>query len=171
VAILIVNYVKKGKGERQKAKATIRYMQHRPGKDKEKTTRVLFGSDGLMGRWEAYRMIDEAAHGSNFFRIIINPDVKTEDTKRDLNLRDVTARTMHELEERFHAPLTWVGVVHADHTPQRHIHALAIARERLLPVHLMRQTATQACVEQRHERDLAQQKVREQEGAEWEQEQ
>src|SRR6266702_3931565 len=69
------------------AKASIRYIQHRPGIEGTSVTRTLFGSDGLMGRYEAYRMIDEAQKGSNFFRIIINPDVKTEDTKRDLALR------------------------------------------------------------------------------------
>src|SRR6185437_4867406 len=103
MAIVKVSYTPKA----GRAKATIRYMQHRPGKDQEKITRTLFGSDGLMGRWEAYRMIDEAAHGSRFFRIIINPDAKTEDTKRDLSLREITERTIHGLEEHLDKPVSW----------------------------------------------------------------
>src|SRR2546427_6437930 len=115
MAIVKATYTKSSAG----AKASIRYMEHRPGKDNEKITRTLFGSDGLMGRWEAYRMIDEAEQGSNFFRIILNPDVQTEDTKRDLSLREVTQRTIHGLEERLHKAVSWVAVVHDDHTPQR----------------------------------------------------
>ncbi len=167
MAIVKVNYTRK----EGSAKATIRYMQHRAGKDKAKVTRTLFGSDGLMGRWEAYRMIDSAEKGSTFFRIIINPDVKTEDTKRDLTLREVTQRTIHALEEQLQKTVSWVGVVHADHTPQRHVHAIVIVKERLLPVQVLRHVATDACLEQRHERDLAREKTeREQEGAEWERE-
>lgn len=167
MAIVKVSYTTNG----GRAKATIRYMQHRPGKDKEPITRTLFGSDGLMGRWEAYKMIDEAEKGSRFFRIIINPDVKTEDTKRDLSLREVTQRTIHGLEEHIHKPVAWIAAVHDDHSPQRHIHALAIAKERLLPVQALRSIATEACLEQRHERDRVREMVeREREEAEWEQE-
>ena len=46
------------------AKASIRYIEHRPGKDGAKITRKLFGIDGLMGRDQAYRLIDEAEEGS-----------------------------------------------------------------------------------------------------------
>ena len=52
------------------AKAAIRYIQHRPGIEGATVTRTLFGSDGLMGRYEAYRMIDEAEKGSRFFRFV-----------------------------------------------------------------------------------------------------
>ncbi len=167
MAIVKVSYTPNG----GRAKATIKYMQHRPGKEKESLTRTLFGSDGLMGRWEAYRMIDEAEHGSRFFRIIINPDTKTEDTKRDLALREVTQRTIDGLEERLQKNVAWIAVVHDDHTPQRHIHALAIVKERLLPVKDLRQFATEACLEQRHERDYVREKVEREQEAQWEQEQ
>ena len=60
MAVVKANYVKKGEGERARAKATIKYIQHRPGKDHEKKARNLFGIDGSMGRWQAYRMIEEA---------------------------------------------------------------------------------------------------------------
>ena len=79
MAIVKATYTKSGRY----ARASIRYMQHRKGMDGAKRTRTLFGSDGLMGRWQAYRMIDEAAKGSLFFRFVISPDPQKEDTKRD----------------------------------------------------------------------------------------
>ena len=59
---------------KQSAKKSIRYIQHRPGKDEAKIERALFGSDGVMERFEALRMIDQAHKGSAFFRIVISPD-------------------------------------------------------------------------------------------------
>src|SRR5438270_13310253 len=113
MAIVKATYTKQKDG----AKASLRYIQHRPGKDGAKINRTLFGSDGAMGRYEAYRMIDEAEKGSIFFRFVMSPDARTEDTKRDLHLREVTEKTMLSLEERLNKPVAWVAAVHADHAP------------------------------------------------------
>src|SRR6266699_4944730 len=148
------------------------------GKANERHTRSLFGSDGLMGRWEAYRMIDEAGEGSLFFRIIISPDPKQEDTKNDLFLREITEHTMQRLEERVHQSISWVGAEHNDHTHNRHVHLVAVVAGRLNPQDLqeLRRAATEASLEQRRQRDLAieqQGKAKEQmkrEEAAWERE-
>ncbi len=168
VAIVKVDYAK----SRGAAKANIRYIEHRRGRDNAKITRTLFGSYGQMGREQAYGIIDQAEAGSRFFRIKISPDPSIEDAKRDLLLREITEHIMDTLEKHIGKPVAWVGAVHDDHTPLRHVHALAIVRERLLPVQLMRQSATEACLAQRKERDLGreQQERREQEGGEWERE-
>src|SRR3954469_20210777 len=84
MAIVKANFVKRDKSAKGRAKASIRYIQHRRGKDGEAITRTLFGSDGEMSRTEAYRMIDEAKKGSLFYRIVISPDPKGEDERRDL---------------------------------------------------------------------------------------
>jgi len=166
MAIVKASYTKSSGG----AKASIRYIAHRPGKDNEKTTRTLFGSDGLMGRYEAYRMIDEAEKGSLFFRIVISPDPQQEDTDKDLFLRDITEQTMQRLEDRFQKHLQWVAAEHNDHAPHRHVHVIAIVPGRLQvqDFQLLRTTATQAALTQRKERDLLReiQKQKEQE-AQW----
>jgi len=59
MAVVKANYVKKGRAERVTAKANIRYIQERPGRDKEKLTRPLFNNAGVIGRHEAYQFIDE----------------------------------------------------------------------------------------------------------------
>src|SRR6266704_2724338 len=145
MAIVKATYTKQRKG----AKASIRYISNRPGRDNKKISRPLFGIDGLMGRYQAYNMIDEAEKGSVFFRFVISPDPIKEDTKRDLFLREVTEKTMQILEERIHKPVSWVATEHNDFLA-------------------LRQTATEACLQQRHERDLAREKEQGREEAEWE---
>ena len=154
MAIVKATYTRKGGG----AKASIRYIEHRPGKDGEKANRVLFGADGLMGRWQAYHMIDEAQKGSYFFRFVISPDPAREDTQKDLHLREVTERTMNALEALLHTQVAWVGAIHADHAPHRHVHVLAVVPGRLQvqDFKMLRTSATEACIAQRRERDLLQ---------------
>src|ERR687896_755352 len=82
------------------AKATIRYNQHRAGKDGQKISRELFGYDGVLDRQDAYEMLDVAAKGTVFFRFVISPDIETEDMAKDLQLQDLTTQTMLALQEQ-----------------------------------------------------------------------
>ena len=152
MAIVKATYTKRGQG----AKASIRYIQHRAGKEGAKISRTLFGIDGLMGRYEAYRMIDTAEKGSVFFRFVISPDPQKEDSEQDLHLREITNRTMHTLEQRLHKTVSWVAVEHADHAPHRHVHVVAVVKGRLQVRDFaeLRLEATNACLEQRRELDL-----------------
>jgi hypothetical protein len=156
MAVLVANYVKKGSTERDRAKATIRYIQHRPGKDHEKKSRTLFGLDGAMGRWDAYRMVDDAPQGRYFYRFVINPDPVHEDKERDLPLREIIDYTMLKLEEKTKTPVQWVAAVHDDHTDKRHIHALAIVKGRLKreDLELLIDAATEEAQLQRDARNL-----------------
>ena len=166
--MVVANYTKSAGS----AKANIRYIQHRPGRNGERLVRTLFGSEGVaMKREEAYQMIDEAPRGSTFFRIKISPDAKTEDIHRDLSIQEVVEKTMFALEERLNKRVSWVAAVHQDHTPLRHAHILAVVRERLLPVQFMRQVATDSCMTQRNELDLLRdhrQQEKEREEDQWE---
>jgi hypothetical protein len=60
MAIFKANYVRRNPNERANAKGSVRYLQHRRGKDGEQITRTLYGPEGEMARSDAYRMIDEA---------------------------------------------------------------------------------------------------------------
>src|SRR5437763_9304247 len=125
-----------------------------------------------MGRWQAYRMIDEAENGSLFFRFVISPDPKGEDTGKDLFLRGVTEKTMLRLEEHIQKEIFWVAAEHDDHAPHRHVHVVAVVTGRLQvrDFKAMRQTATEAALVQRHERDLVrEQQAQSREEAQWEQ--
>src|SRR5712691_8868847 len=153
MAIFKATYTKKAKG----AKANIRYIEHRPGKDGANITRTLWGMDGKMERREAYQMIDDAQKGSVFYRLVINLDAEKEDTHKDIYLRELTEQTMVGLENRFGQHIQWVAATHDDHTPLRHVHILAILPTKL-QVHdlqALRHIAPEAAREQRHQRDAA----------------
>jgi hypothetical protein len=162
MAVVKVKYVKRDKKQKQWAKANIRYIQHRRGFEGAKLTRQLFGSDGALGREEAYRMIDAAEPGTIFFKLVITPDPAQEDPAHDLNLRDITEHTLLRLQERVRTPLAWVAAVHADHVPHRHVHCLALVRGRLNTKDLqaLRAIATEQAVAQRREQDLVREQSR-----------
>ena len=167
MAIVKASYTKK----KASAKAAIRYIAHRPGKDGKNVTRTLFGSDGAMERRLANRMIDEAEKGTVFFRFVISPDPTNEDTHKDLFLWEITEHTMRALEERLQKDVLYVAAEHNDHAPHRHVHVVALVTGRLTPpdFQTLRSAATQAALAQRKERDLArEQKEREREEAQWE---
>jgi hypothetical protein len=171
MAVIRVNYVKKGQHARSGAKANIRYIENRTGKDGARRQRTLFSATGEITRQQAYALIDAASEGSTFFRVKISPDPTKEDTMKDLLLREITAKTL-DMEEKIGLPVTWVATIHDDHTAIRHMHVLLIAKARLLPVQAMRQMATEAALVQRRGLDLAreQQQAREKEADAWERE-
>src|SRR5687767_8061527 len=152
MAIVKANYVKRGKGERGRAKATIRYITHRRDRDGHTVTRELFGYDGALTKEQTYRMIDEARRGTIFYRIVLSPAPKQEDRYKDLNLRDLTLDTMVKLEERLGKPVQFVATLHDDHAPHRHVHTLVLVQGKRLTredFQALRLEATERALSQR----------------------
>jgi hypothetical protein len=156
---------------RKAIKATIRYNQHRAGKDGKRKSRELFGLDGALGRIAAYEMIDGAEKGTVFFRFVISPDQETEDMAKDLELRELTRQTMLALQEHLQQRVPFVAAIHDDHTDLRHVHLVACVTSRLGAEHFksMRDAATETAKLQRQERDMvrAPQQQQQQEGGQW----
>jgi hypothetical protein len=154
MAVVKANYVRKGRSERVTAKANIRYIQERPGRDKEKLTRPLFNNAGVLGRLEAYQFIDEEGRkGRFFYRLKLSPDPVKEDTKRDLNMQKLTRQMMQSLEKRLKTTIPWAGALHNDHTDKRHVHILAAIPRRLQKYELesLIREASTMCQEQRRQ--------------------
>ena len=170
MAIFKATFIKNNARKIAAGKAHIRYIQNRRGKDGEKITRTLFNADGAMGRWEAYRMIEEADRGSVMYRLVINFDAEKEDTHKDIYIQEVIEKTMLGLENRFRQPVQWVAATHGDHTPLRHVHIFAILPQKLqvYDLNALRQITTEAAREQRQERDKALEKQREKGEPQWE---
>src|SRR4051794_28514044 len=158
VAIVKASFTKTA----SRIKASVRYIQHRPGRDGERKSRQLFGVDGALTRQEAYELIDEAEKGTIFFRLIISPDPRREDSGRDLDLREITDQAMFALSMELKRNVEYIAAVHDDHAPHRHIHVITLVQGRLDRDHLklLRETATEASRFQRRERDLAREAVR-----------
>lgn len=71
MAVVKANFIKRDKYDKNKAKAHIRYIQHRQGKDGERIIRTLFNNDGTMEREEAYRMIVRQESAMFFFASLL----------------------------------------------------------------------------------------------------
>jgi hypothetical protein len=149
------------------AKAYVRYISHRPGKDGERTTRELFGIDGRLSKLQAYQLIDRGGRGTRFYRIALSPDPRKEDRLKDLDLREITEQTMMQLQARLQDRLTgtaiqFLAAIHADHTAVRHVHILALIPGKLGREDLatLRQVATEAALSKRQERDRHQAQAR-----------
>jgi hypothetical protein len=171
MAFVGASYVRRGKVGNAKAKDTVRYIQHRKGKDNERVMRPLFTSDSPMTRADAYQFIDDAPKGTHFYTIILSPDPVEEDTHKDLDMRAITISTMQTLEEIVKTPVIWVAAVHDDHTDKNHVHALAALNRRLdePELHHLIEATTQTCREHRRELDrVLSRQVRQQERGGWE---
>jgi hypothetical protein len=162
MAIVKASYTKSRGG----AKASLRYIQHRPGREGERLTRDLFGTDGVMDRQDAYHMIDTAEKGSTFFRLVISPDQETEDTAKDLHLAAITRQTMRALQEDLGHRVPFAAAIHDDHTEHRHVHLVACVTSRLGKEHFqtMREAATNEASLQRQARDQQREQQQQQEG-------
>jgi hypothetical protein len=127
MAVVKLKYIR-GK---EQIKAHLRYITHRRGKTQEKITRLLFGRDGLTDKQASYQMIDSAKPGTAFFKIMISPDPRREDTYKDLDLQHVTRQTIKRIERQLGRHFQFVATVHNDHTLHRHVHGIFLLQGRL----------------------------------------
>jgi hypothetical protein len=131
--IVKANYCKRDKDDRNRAKATVRYITHRRDLAGHKITRDLFGFGGSLSKDTAYRMIDEAPKkGRYYYRVVLSPDPRRQDRYKDLDLRRLTISTMLKLEERYGKSIQFVAAIHDDHAPHRHVHTIVILNGRRL---------------------------------------
>jgi hypothetical protein len=138
-----------------KIKKTVKYIQHRAGRDGERMTRTLFGVDGVLTREEVYQLIDEAPEGAYFYHLKISPDPRREDSDRSLSLREITDNALFALSQKLHYHVEYAGAIHDDHTPIRHVHVIAMTWGKLdrSDLKVLRESATEAALLQRRERD------------------
>jgi hypothetical protein len=153
MAIVKVKYTR----DPGKIKEHLRYIVHRPGKDREHMTRELFDAFDRTDKARTYELMDATKHPL-FFKFIINPDPKREDARKDLDLPHLTRQTLREMQRLIGRDVPFVAVIHDDHTSLRHIHAIAmvqgkIAKADFYQLKTLWKTATEAAREQRRSRD------------------
>jgi hypothetical protein len=139
-------------------KEHLRYIVHRRGKDGETMTRELFDAFDSRDKTHAYELIDATKHPL-FFKFILNFDAKKEDTFKDLDIQHITRKTLMKMQRLIgRDDLPFVATIHDDHTPLRHIHAIAmvqgkIAKADFYQLKTLWQTATAEAHTQRRQRD------------------
>ena len=127
MAIVKAKYVR-GKA---RIKAHLRYITHRRGMEGERMSRQLFGRDGPLSKLQIYNMIDATRPGAVFHKFVINFDPVKEDTRHDLNLWEVTKKTLEHIKTQFGDSVPFVATIHDGHTLLRHIHGFFIVAGRL----------------------------------------
>jgi len=127
MAILKSKYVR-GKS---RIKAHLRYITHRRGLEGERMNRPLFGPDGALSKLQIYDMIDATGRGAVFHKFVINFHPHKEDTRRDLNLWEVTRKTLEHIKTQYGQSVPFVATIHDDHTALRHVHGFFIVEGRL----------------------------------------
>src|ERR671918_463831 len=127
MAIVKNKYVR-GKG---RIKAHLRYITHRRGLDVGRITRPLFGPDGALSKLQIYGMIDAVRRGAVFHKFVFNFHPLKEDTRKDLNLWEITRKTLEQIKSQFGDSVAFVATIHDDHTALRHVHGFFIVEGRL----------------------------------------
>ena len=112
-------------------KAHLRYITHRKGMDVGRITRPLFGPDGALSKLQIYEMIDAVRRGAVFHKFVLNFHPVKEDTRKDLNLWEITRKTLEHIKTQFGDSVPFVATIHDDHTFLRHVHGFFIVEGRL----------------------------------------
>jgi hypothetical protein len=116
---------------KSRIKAHLRYITHRRGMDGERMTRPLFGPDGPLSKLQIYDMIDATGRGVVFHKFVFNFHPVKEDTRKDLNLWEVTRKTLEHIKTQFGDSVPFVATIHDDHTLLRHVHGFFIVQGKL----------------------------------------
>jgi hypothetical protein len=127
MAIVKARYVR-GK---DRIKAHLRYITHRRGEEGERMTRPLFGRDGALSKQQIYDMIDATRRGAVFHKFVINFHPVKEDTRKDLNLWEITQKNLAHIKTPFGDSVPFIATIHDDHTLLRHIHGFFIVEGKL----------------------------------------
>ena len=122
MAIVKAKYVR-GKS---RIKAHLRYITHRRGMEGERMSRPLFGPDGPLSKLQIYDMIDATGRGAVFHKFVFNFHPVKEDTRKDLNLWELTRKTLEHIKTQFGDSVPFVATIHDDHTLLRHVHGFFI---------------------------------------------
>jgi hypothetical protein len=149
-------------------KAHLRYIVHRPGKEREKLTRELFQHNYLsVTKQYAYDLMNTAPRGTVFYKMTINFHPLKEDTHKDLDLQHIASLTVREMQLRIGRSVPFIATIHDGHarTDLRHIHAICLVQGRLSKEEFAKlktlwQTATAEVRLQRRARDRAQERRR-----------
>ncbi len=130
MAIVKLKYIR----GRDAIKAHLRYIVHRPGKEREKSTRELFHHNYLsVTKQNAYDLINTAPKGTVFYKMTINFHPQKEDTHKDLDLQHIASLTVREMQLHLGRRVPFIATIHDGHekTQLRHIHAICLVQGRV----------------------------------------
>ncbi|MEZ4536980.1 MAG: hypothetical protein R3D26_18590 [Cyanobacteriota/Melainabacteria group bacterium] len=118
------NYIK-GKIGVSKAHAHLKYIEHRPGRDKDQERRQFFSEtrDQVSSAEIRERIDDQDRRQVVMHRIVLSPGHNRTD------LKEFTRETMEELSDRKGQKLEWYAIDHRN-TDHSHIHVCVMGKDR-----------------------------------------
>jgi hypothetical protein len=121
------SYIRASENARGRARAHVRYIQHRPGKDLEGSNRRAFFSDDKkeVSYRDVFQRIDaQPAHGVTIHKLILSP------VNPDVDLQEYTRHVMYALSRHTGNELEWYAVEHHN-TAHPHCHVVVMGRDAL----------------------------------------
>lgn len=122
-----LKYINVGGAGTGKAKAHVRYIQHRPGEDRDVAasgTRDFFdGSRERVERAEINEAIEKQKDGVAIHKLVLSPGVS------GVDLKNYTREMMTEFERSKGQKLDWYGTVHQN-TDHDHVHVVIMGRDK-----------------------------------------
>jgi type IV secretory pathway VirD2 relaxase len=108
-----------------KALAHVKYIQHRPGEDREKGGREFFGeSDDELEAKRVKKLVREMRDAKvTIHKLTLSPEINGYDKKA------LTRHVMKQLGDEKGLDLTWVAVVH-ENTEHEHIHVVVLGKDK-----------------------------------------
>ena len=107
-----------------RAKAHLRYIQFRAGKDKEDESRSFFNNlrDDITGRDVAMSVAEQDPRGTVMHKLILSPGVQGADVK------EYCREVMADLSSKKGLDLEWYAVQH-DNTSNPHVHIVVMGKD------------------------------------------
>lgn len=107
-----------------RAKAHLRYIQFRAGKDKEEESRSFFNNlrDDITGRDVAMSVSEQDPRGTVMHKLILSPGVQGADVK------EYCREVMADLSSKKGLDLEWYAVQH-DNTSNPHVHIVVMGKD------------------------------------------
>src|SRR3954469_8695294 len=119
---LKLKYIHRGKSSKTKAKKALGYNCDK----KKEEGRILFDQNGKpMTEEEALAKIVAAPKNVLFWKMILSPDVKTENIEKSLDLWLLTEKLVEYLKTKLNRDIPLIGAVH-NNTDNPHVHAILL---------------------------------------------
>ena len=127
MAIVKAKYVR-GK---TRIKAHLRYITHRKGLDVGAHHPATVRQGWAPVKTANLRDDRRGPPWRNIHKFVFNFHPVKEDTRKDLNLWEITKKTLEHIKTQFGNSVPFVATIHDDHTLLRHVHGFFIVEGRL----------------------------------------
>lgn len=116
-----LGYKSGGRKGSSSIKSHVKYMEQRKDEQGERERREIFNHENQIDRIDFYKSMDKLPiKGVLAHKLIISMDRTTRNTQ-DIDLKELTRRTIGQYEQEKNCKLNWVSCIHESKNPHSHI--------------------------------------------------